>query len=225
MVLIDELEDCKIATNNLLKEDEIAVDIEGISLSRDGKISLIQVSGRANPEDVYIFDITTLGNSAFLEGGLKKLFEDQRIQKILYDGRRDNDALFHLYKVIMRNVYDLQILFVMKFSDPRERHVKGLGTALKTFGISTRDIETKEVGLALFAPEKGGRREVWEERPLPDVLLKYAECDIKYLHAMKDKWSNESFNNIIPLISAKRINKIVKKTTSPKGKNLSFRDF
>ena len=139
-----------------MQEDEIAVDIEGINLCRDGKICLIQICGRTSPENVYLFDISKLGKSAFMEGRLKELFEDQNIQKIVYDGRGDNDALYHLYQVLMCNVYDLQVLFVQKFSNSNDRFLKGLGTALQKFGLSTKDIEAKRVGYALFDPKQGG---------------------------------------------------------------------
>ena len=51
-----------------------------------------------------------LGARAFDQGGLKELLESRRVRKIIYDGRADADALFHLFGVRLSNVYDVQVL-------------------------------------------------------------------------------------------------------------------
>ena len=65
--------------------------------------------------NVFLFDITKMGNSAFedFEGmdrpTLKTLLECPNLLKVIFDGRADADALWHLYNVYMAPVYCLQV--------------------------------------------------------------------------------------------------------------------
>ena len=108
--LIDTIESCKIITTYLNDICPIiAVDIEGIDLGRSGKICLIQVT---DSKSTWLFDITTLGDNAFKEGGLSSIFANDKICKIVYDGRGDCDALYHQFKCEMVNVLDMQVMYV-----------------------------------------------------------------------------------------------------------------
>ena len=41
--------------------------------------------------------------------------------------------------------------------------------------------DTKEVGLNLFAPERGGSYEVFNIRPLPDAVMQYCIQDVQFM--------------------------------------------
>ena len=83
--MIDTLSACITAVQQLSREPEIAIDIEGVNLSRTGKISLVQIAD--NKCNVYLFDITQLGEKAFHAGGLARLLEDRAVLKVIFDGR------------------------------------------------------------------------------------------------------------------------------------------
>ena len=64
----------------------LAVDLEGINLCRDGKISVIQIMSSVS-EVVWLVDITTLGSEAFdhvdsFGRTLRMILEDTGIKKV-----------------------------------------------------------------------------------------------------------------------------------------------
>ena len=86
----------------------LAVDCEGQTLSRRGKLSVVSV---ATESHTYLFDIKTLGAKVF-DRGLRELLEDTSREKLMFDCRQDSDCLWHLFKVKLANVLDLQLLQV-----------------------------------------------------------------------------------------------------------------
>jgi len=193
--LVDTVEACRKAVDELLLDQEVAVDIEGESLSRDGSIALIQITNGADDSCVYLFDIHVLRSTAFEEGGLRQLFEDPRIVKIFFDVRADLDALYHIYGIHVRSVYDLQVLYHIKFIDPSNKFLKGLHNALMDFAKTEGStlcaealMRVKDEGKKLFAPELGGSYSAWTARPLSPVLMEYAVADAKHLQHMKRLW-------------------------------------
>jgi ribonuclease D len=107
-MLVDSEFQIAAAVQAICRESEIAVDCEGVDLSRTGKLCLVQI-GLQNGT-VFIFDITVLGALAFeirMNDGietLKTLLESPRILKIIFDVRNDSEALFHQYNVALTNV-------------------------------------------------------------------------------------------------------------------------
>ena len=224
---ITKISDCKNAANVLRACDEIAFDIEGVNHGRHGRLSLIQACGRNT--DIYLFHITALGKAAFGEGGLKTLLEGSTI-KVVFDPRNDADALHYLYGVSLKNAYDLQIMHAFKFSLFSDRFVKGLGKAFQDFtGVTKKERERldaiKEKGLDLFAVERGGRGEVWEDEPLPKELIDYASCDVKYLLDMKQAWGGRRYDATVLKTTAERIKKAIKRRVALEGRERAKRDF
>ena len=79
------------------------VDLEGVDLCRNGRISLIQIYASPTSK-TYLVDVFTLGASTFLTTStngktLKMLLEDVKIPKVFFDCRNDNDALWNLYQI------------------------------------------------------------------------------------------------------------------------------
>ncbi|KAF7313828.1 3'-5' exonuclease domain-containing protein [Mycena chlorophos] len=181
----------------------LAVDLEGIAMSRSGSICILQLKARES-NLVWLVDIVALGAHAFTERvqgwiTLKTLLESPLITKLFYDVRNDSDALYNIFGVSLGNVYDLQLLeLATRASNPAARHriparfVVGLGLALEEHVAPTRpSTETnrwarvKEQGEALFAPERGGRYEVFSERPLTPALIEYCAQDVALLHELE----------------------------------------
>ena len=69
--------------------------LEGQLVSRVGRLGFVCVSTR---EDIFLFDILSLGGGAF-DYGLKSILQDEKIMKVFHDVRQPSDMLFHQYKV------------------------------------------------------------------------------------------------------------------------------
>lgn len=212
MVLVDKVHACRAASDILMQEVEVAVDLEGVDLGRHpGSVCVIQACGKSRPT-VYLFDITTLGERAFEEGGLKEFFEAPEVRKVFFDVRSDTDALRHNHGVRVAGAYDLQVLYHMKFCHPQEMYLKGLKVVLDAYGRTEIPSEEKdrlkalkEVGKKLFTPERGGSYSVWEQRPLPEALERYCEADVQHLLWMKELWNRDELQDHVLEATAKRI--------------------
>jgi hypothetical protein len=90
------------------------VDLEGISLSRHGSISLITLF--VQPRNfVYLVDVHKLQDAAFntavADGTtLKSVFESPHVIKVFFDLRNDSDALHHHFGVRLDGVEDIQLI-------------------------------------------------------------------------------------------------------------------
>merc|ERR1711862_191003 len=83
----------------------------------------------------------------------------------------------------------------------------------------------KLAGVALFAPEKGGKLEVWRMRPLPEVLVKYCAQDVVHLFAMLDTWSPQLLRSILRAMSEERMRRRIENPTLEAGPQLARKDF
>eukprot|EP00927_Polykrikos_kofoidii_P034003 TRINITY_DN28848_c0_g1_i1.p1 TRINITY_DN28848_c0_g1~~TRINITY_DN28848_c0_g1_i1.p1 ORF type:complete len:328 (-),score=45.30 TRINITY_DN28848_c0_g1_i1:60-1043(-) len=213
-LLVDSVEQCQVAVAHLLKEVEVAVDVEGVMLGRAGEVCLIQICGPSTP--TYVFDIHILKERAFNEGGLKELLESEHVTKLFYDLRADCDALHHLYDLTPRGAYDIQILWHVRFQHPDLIYLQGLKKVLGSF-LQQTSILTPEAasaidvlklrGQSMFAPEHGGSYDVWKERPLHSDLLEYAAADVKFLLGMKGLWASKDavLDDFVREASAERL--------------------
>ncbi|XP_022084493.1 piRNA biogenesis protein EXD1-like [Acanthaster planci] len=173
--LIDKESQIKPALDDIGRSPIIGVDCEGEALSRRGKLSVISI---ATADQIYLFDIVVLGKGIFDEG-LRGILEDTARQKLMFDCRQDSDCLMHQYGVKLANVLDLQLLQMLdqefEQSTILEEHprVESFLSCLKEYVKDEDLIKAKEEG-----KEKMHRTDVWLERPLSGVMLKYAACDV-----------------------------------------------
>jgi exonuclease 3'-5' domain-containing protein 1 len=235
--LIETLEGCVAAIHELVNEHEIAIDIEGVNLCRDGRISIIQIANTKG--HIYLFDITKLGKRSFREGGLEFLLHSHQVLKVIFDARTDNDALFHQYNVTMKNIYDLQVLHALKFSSDRDKYLKGLERCLQEAAalipISPVDLkrmqQIKKKGRSLFSPNHGrggSNSEIWELRPLHPDLLEYAANDVKYMLPMKEAWLRDcpaTLNLAVEQITQDRVYRAIHAEAPAQGSHMARRDF
>jgi hypothetical protein len=83
----------------------IYVDCEGKNLGcPGGKLGLVQVGVE---DDIYIIDVIKYKEALL---GLKKILEDNRLIKVMWDGRKDFSELWHGHRIHLRNVIDLQLV-------------------------------------------------------------------------------------------------------------------
>ena len=107
-LLVDTVEACAAQCERLAHAGAIAVDFEGVNLCREGELLLAQLA--ADDGQVVLIDVATLGASAFDEGGLQALLQSEEVLKLVFDGRSDADALFHLCGCRLTHVCDCQVL-------------------------------------------------------------------------------------------------------------------
>lgn len=182
------------------------IDLEGVNLSRQGSISILQIHV-APQKKTYLIDIHTLGSKAFdttgeLDHTLGSVLQSESIPKVFFDVRNDSDALFSHFKISLAGIIDLQ---VMKYGTRsfRKGFVNGLSKCTE------RDLDlsysqrlgcqrVKEEGLNLFAPERGGTYEVFNQRPLSDAIGLYCVQDVRWLPALYQKQGGLSVRMNIP---------------------------
>lgn len=86
----------------------LAVDCEGVQLSRTGALTLVQIATSESPT-VFLFDVHSIRERDVLVRTLKVLLEDHTRAKILHDCRRDAEALFYQLGIRINNVIDTQV--------------------------------------------------------------------------------------------------------------------
>ena len=187
---------------------ELAIDFEGVKLSRHGALCLIQVCLRSDPTLVYVIDVHVLGSHGmFLENkhgmSFKSLMESPQFLKIWFDPRNDVDALWHQFGIQPTRVFDLQLAEVSdrRSHGKKARFVYGLNRCLRSCE-NIRDengnvmppfqydngfagsIDT--VAKGKFEPDHGGDYKVFQDRPLDPAILVYAAHDVRYMFALFD---------------------------------------
>ena len=80
--------------------DAIALDVEGVDLSRLGLISLVQL---ATKNACFVLDVLNAKPSDPLIRWLRALLESE-VVKVVHDCRMDSDALWHKLEIKLKNV-------------------------------------------------------------------------------------------------------------------------
>ncbi|KAG6115686.1 hypothetical protein E4U13_002560 [Claviceps humidiphila] len=126
----------------------------------------------------------TIGNAAGVT--LKAVLEASQINKVFFDVRNDSNALFHHFQVSLQGVQDLQLMELATRRKNR-RLVASLARAIKedspiTFVEKLKWEQHKKWTKTLFDPKKGGRFEVFNERPFRDGILECCVVDVALLN-------------------------------------------
>lgn len=165
------------------------LDLEGVNLSRQGSISILQIHVAPHNRS-FLIDIHALGHKAFetsdkLDRSLRIILESEIIPKVFFDVRNDSDALFSHFKIRLAGVIDLQ---VMEYATRtfQKKFVSGLSKCVeRDLPLSYSQIRqcqhVKEEGLKMFAPERGGSYEIFNERPLSKAIVMYCVQDVQWL--------------------------------------------
>ena len=182
-VLVDALQNLPI------DPPSIYIDLEGDHLSRHGSISIMQIFVRPTNQ-VYLLDIFVLGEKAFNTPGqsgtdLRAVLQSESIPKVFFDVRNDADALFAHFGVSMEGVADVQLMEVAARRSSKLL-LAGLGKCIEQDArlkgeVLKRWKATKERGLSLFAPERGGSYEIFNNRPLSEDIMAYCGQDVTCL--------------------------------------------
>ncbi|KAJ7098314.1 ribonuclease H-like domain-containing protein [Mycena epipterygia] len=192
------LQDCPI----------LFLDCEGEDMGvQSGHLWLISL-GTASPgsQRIYLFDVLAIGTE-----GLKAVFDilaSNQIQKVVFDGRMDQSALYHEYGVTMQNVLDLQLADIKsrpqrgekrgskeqldrllryiprsEIDANRELYQKvqrlvGLGDAFREHKVKVDEVR--------LATKASGRKIEWTNPPSRELLI-YAANDIWLIASL---WSH-----------------------------------
>ncbi|PNW84637.1 hypothetical protein CHLRE_03g152400v5 [Chlamydomonas reinhardtii] len=191
----------------------LAVDAEGVNLSRDGKLCLLAllparpragsaggVSGAAAWQCLsgYLVDISVLAAEAFTHSGpqgrsLQEVLECEDVTKLLYDVRCDAEALYHQHGVRLGGAVDLQLAEVaFRRHGPRRlsvRCVMGLRKALDSY---LSGVQAAQWAAARDRKETVGAacradEQFWDRRPLTSDQTEYASGDVVYLYDLCTK--------------------------------------
>jgi exonuclease 3'-5' domain-containing protein 1 len=165
------------------------VDLEGNNLSRLGTLSLVTVLVGPG-EKVYLIDVTTLGRDAFDVAGsdgrsLRSILESSEIIKVFFDIRNDSDALYSLYGVHVRGIWDLQLMELAS-RNFQKRCVNGLAKCIERdsrigYEEKAKWRRVKEKGRDLFDPSRGGSYAVFDQRPLSSEMEDYCTQDVAFM--------------------------------------------
>jgi exonuclease 3'-5' domain-containing protein 1 len=165
------------------------LDLEGIRLGRHGSISIVSLY-IVPRNKIYLVDVYRLGETAFStsnsrSSSLKTVLESQTIPKVVFDIRNDSDALFSHYQISVDGIKDLQLMELATRQGPKD-FVAGLAKCVEKDSSSSALVKagwqrTKNDGGQLYDPQKGGRYEVFNERPMKPEIVKYCAQDVALL--------------------------------------------
>jgi hypothetical protein len=194
------------ACARLRKHKLLALDMEGAPLSTC--TSLLQLA--VSPQEVYVFDVLTLGQPLFDAEHLLPILSDPTVIKLCYDCRGDGSALYHQHGVRAYGLYDLQIVYaslralapsVLEFSSPpqqqQEAFLKGLQCAVahviptdaaRAFAQRKREWKLKWRQQQQALQADAGETHFLLKRPLADDALAYASADVEHLFALHSAW-------------------------------------
>jgi len=141
-------------------------------------------------EKVHLIDVTTLGKDAFDGTGsdgrsLRDILESSEIIKVFFDIRNDSDALYSLYNVQVRGIWDLQLMELAS-RNFQKRCVNGLAKCMERDSRIGNEGKTewrrgKERGHDLFEPTRGGSYAVFDQRPLSAEVENYCTQDVAFM--------------------------------------------
>jgi len=172
--LITSTKACLKAIQEIMAFPVVAVDCEGVSLSKEGRLCLIQV---ATPKKVYLFDVLKGGDRLFVERGLRNLLESNKVMKVMHDCRKDSEALYFQYDVSLRGVWDSQIAYTVlsQLKGFKTPYPIGLNTLLKACSCEENKFKDMVKSAMNAMPN------FWEVRPLSRMMIDYAAGDVANL--------------------------------------------
>lgn len=218
--MITSTKACIKAVQEIMTFPVVAVDCEGVNLSKEGRLCLIQV---ATPKKVYLFDVLKGGERLFFDRGLRYLLESNKIVKVMHDCRKDSEALYFQYDVTLRGVWDSQIAYTVlsQLKGYKTPYPIGLNTLLKA--CSCEENKFKDMVKSAMTAMKN----FWEVRPLSRMMIDYAAGDVSNLlrvysmlnNELQSSSNNYDFNRIIEDYSVEYLEMNILDKPGEKGNN------
>lgn len=152
--------------DDLTFSDSVAIDCEtmGLNLIRD-RLCIIQISGGDGNAHLVQFEP---GN--YQAPNLRKILNDENIQKIFHFARFDLAAIKHYLNIDITNIYCTKIAS------------KLVRTYTEAHGLKSLCDELLGVELS-----KKQQSSDWGNNNITEKQIKYAASDVLYLHQLKEK--------------------------------------
>eukprot|EP00916_Digyalum_oweni_P023251 GHVL01038625.1.p1 GENE.GHVL01038625.1~~GHVL01038625.1.p1 ORF type:complete len:254 (+),score=17.44 GHVL01038625.1:826-1587(+) len=225
-LLIEDIDTMIEALDIFDLDSAVSIDCEGV---RNGHCALLQMQNIHN--EVLVFDLVYLDISDMKDGGLVSILESPNIIKLMWDGRKDCEALLHQFDVRVEHVLDLQVAFSSLLAKRRMStdRLSGYMHAVKIVlgAKSAAFAEFKRVK-NIGKPRGNTTFEYWRTRPLSSDLISYSVNDVKHLFKIKSYISENIRLDDIEVIrtSMRRIDKHRDSDVEYKSSRRSaFRDF
>ncbi|GAB5535650.1 MAG: ribonuclease D [Rubricoccaceae bacterium] len=152
-----------------LQQDAVALDTEFVwERTYYPALGLVQLGW--SEDDVFLIDTPAIEDLS----ALGRLLADSGTVKILHDATQDLQILARETGAIPANIFDTQ---------------RAGGFVGQTASASLQDLVNWGAGVHL---EKGETRTDWLKRPLSDKQLDYAEDDVRYLPAVRQRLLDEA---------------------------------
>lgn len=169
----------------------IGFDCEGVDLCRHGTLCIMQL---AFSDAIYLVDAIKGGET--LVKACKPALESSYVTKVIHDCKRDSEALFFQFGIILNNVVDTQIAYSLIKEQEEQKRVPddyisfvGLLADPSYCGIS---YDEKEEVRVLLRQDPN----FWTYRPLSEQMVRAAADDVRFLlliyHKMLEKLNQRS---------------------------------
>lgn len=164
------IEELFLLQDELLEQQCLAIDCEGVDLARSGIISLVQI---ATPVHCYLFDVLGVESDHVLMRIIKRLFEDELIVKIIHDCKMDSDALYNQHQIDLKNIHDTQAWDITLFHNEG----RSLNHTLESYNCPVNADRNSDMYKQNHA--------IWQTRPLSPELERVAAGDVQGLFALR----------------------------------------
>jgi len=169
--LIDNLEEFRKAIEEIKTQQLIAVDCEGVCVSRFGKLSVLLVG--LIGKKAFIFDILKNGIT-FFDEGLREILQNKSITKIMHDCRSDSDCFLYQFNTKLENVFDTQLASAVITHQFKTYYPLPISLHNLCKKYLKRTNKMKDIIADMIKKD----REIWQQRPLTDIMLEYAGFDV-----------------------------------------------
>uniref|UniRef100_A0A8C4Q1L5 3'-5' exonuclease domain-containing protein n=1 Tax=Eptatretus burgeri TaxID=7764 RepID=A0A8C4Q1L5_EPTBU len=156
-------------------EQVVGVVAKGLTISRFGKLSWLQISTKRM---LFLFDILSISAEGF-KNGLKSVLQDETILKVVHDCRLLSDCTYHQFGVYLSNVFDTQVAdaIVTKESSGGKWPCK-----VKTL----RECLYNYLPWVTLPPAQQASEAAWMTRPCPNRLLNAATAEAWHLLSLRE---------------------------------------
>lgn len=144
----------------------VALDVEGVDLSRKGRISIVQLASAA--DKCFLLDVLDKDSTDPLVEWLGQLLGDEGVVKIIHDCRMDADALHHHLGVNLVNVHDTSCWHAELVSVGTE--LSNMNDTLIANGLAPN--QSRNTSVYRDKPD------FWATRPMTPTMIQWASGDV-----------------------------------------------
>lgn len=173
------------------------LDLNGVKLGRHGSISIISLH-IATMKKLYLIDIHRLGKSAFSTTNssatsLKTVLESPTMPKVIFDIRINSGALFSHFQISVDGIKDLQLMELATRKGSKDLLAELAKCIEQDSSVSIAAQaewqSTQEGASQLYDPKKGGRYEIFNERPMRPEVVKYCARKVALLPGLYNTYN------------------------------------